>query len=428
MPVWFSLPRLIVLPLLCVVAVAGCGQQTHLGIHDLRLHHRNPGPAAADEAHAAVDDGGQAETAWTVSRIHDDSIGILNSTAAGHGSTVRVRFSGLGWPIFGTEAGRRIVGPGLDQPYTLVDNAYSVSVGYSGRQLSLMVWSHGGSWTADVDGSKVTGAPQSVGSSYASHTLDLRFKTAQRRTITFNLSGGAWVEGLELGPGHPHTWLPARPAGPAVYWLGDSYSVGSGATYPGFDDLVHIASARARLGEVAIDALGGTGYVRANTIAKFPDFSTRAHLNLGQHALRPPWIVIAGSINDSSYSPAQVGLAAAGLYAYIRKVSPGSKVIVVPFASGYPESAGEEGVDQAVVAAADQAPNVVGVLDLPKEVESLTGRIALVRKGGGLVSKRIAFHPSQAGHRLYGRLIGTFLRHCIATVGSGGARQGVCDQ
>ena len=178
------------------------------------------------------------------------------------------------------------------------------------------------------------------------------------------------------------------------------------------------------LTDVAIDALGGTGYLRTNEVAHFPSYLTRARVNLGGRRARPQLIVVGGSINDAVYSEARVKRAAAALYGYLRRAVPSARVIVVPFASTYPVPGAEAAANQGILAAARAAPNVVGVLDLPARVTSLAGAAGVERRSGALDSEAVKYHPSEAGHRLYGRIIGTFLADCVDETQSAAERPG----
>jgi lysophospholipase L1-like esterase len=326
---------------------------------------------------------------------------------------VALRLSGIGYPGRGTAAGRPYVGPGVDTRFTQQNGQYDVSVGFSGVRLSLLVWSTGGDWRARVDGKYLT-SPVSAGSAFAFHTLDLDFSKAggaRARVIEFELAGGAWLAGLDVGRQGDRVWLPARPgAGSAhVYWLGDSYVAGGGAAVPGFDDLTHVASARAGLSDVTVDALGGTGYVKANASAGFPNYLARAEMNLRSDKARPDLIVVGGSINDAGFSLQQVRDAASALYAYLARALPRARVIVVTFTSEYPVPPPIETANTGVLDAARAAPNVLGALDLPAQVLALRGNQGAASLNAELTSTTTMYHPSPAGHELYGQLIGAFI-------------------
>jgi len=347
-------------------------------------------------------------------------------------SSLILRLGGIGFPSRGIGAGRPYVGPGPDARWTAQNGEYSVSFGYSGERLGLLVWSTGGQWRVRVNGRYLGTMPRSVGSGYALHTLRLDFSRAgasNRRLIQFDLSGGAWLAGIEVGGAADRVWLPARPPGatPSVYWLGDSYVAGSGARFPGFDDLAHVASSKAGLDNVTVDALGGTGYVKSNPPANFPNYLVRARLNLGGRRAHPQLVIVAGSINDGVYSEVSVRQAANALYARLARVLPRAMVIVVPFTPAYPVPQAVAAANAGILAAAHAAPNVVGTLDLPAVVTALRGEPAALRRSGALVSEATTYHPSPAGHQLYGQLIGAFIARCLREVRARGAHRGLCD-
>jgi hypothetical protein len=353
----------------------------------------------------------------------------ISETGGAAGRPATVMLGGIGWPRRAEGLGRPYVAPGVLSKWTNDSETYSVSLRTNARRVSLLVWNLGGRFQVQV-GPATLDSPQLAGTANHHHSLDLEFPTSATRTITFKLSNGAFLSGVRVGGGNGRISPPATPspAPPSTYWLGDSYVAGGGATHPGFDDLTHLASARAGLTDVTVDALGETGYVRTNQIAHFPDYLARARLNLGGRHARPQLIVVGGSINDAPYGEARVEQVAAALYRYLAHAVPEARVVVVPFTSAYPVPADVAASNRGILAAARAAPNVVGVLDLPSRVLSLRGATGAERRSGGLVSTVVTGHPSEAGHRLYGQIIGTFLADCVRTLRSQGASRGVCDQ
>lgn len=356
----------------------------------------------------------------------------LSPAAAGSAAAaapIAVSLGGLGWPRTGEGFGQPYVGPGILSHWTGDSETYTVSLTTTARRVSAVVWNMGGRFQVRV-GSTAVGVPKLIGSSNHHHDLDVAFATSARRTITFQLAGPVYFSGLRVGGGSTHVSPPPAPdpPPPSAYWIGDSYVAGGGSTHPGFDDLAHLASNQAGLTDVTVDALGGTGYVRTNTAAKFPPYLTRARVNLGGRRARPQLIIVGGSINDAVFSRARVQRGAAALYRYLRRALPSAHVVVVPFASSYPVPGAEAATNAGIMAAARAAPNVVGVLDLPARVDALTGAPAAKRRSGALESKSLQGHPSEAGHELYGRIIGGFLADCLQKLKSGATSRGVCDQ
>ena len=306
------------------------------------------------------------------------------------------------------------MGPGADLPWTsITQGQYTVLIGVAGREARVTVWSRGGDWQPLVDGRPVQGDPKPVGSDYAFHTLKVRFTSSRRRVVEFRLANGAWLAGVGVGRGDS-TFLPPDPARriPSVYWLGDSFSKGTGARKPGFTDLVHEAQSRLGFPDVAIDALGGTGYVKANAGADFPNYVARVRRNFGPDKARPDVVVVAGSINDAGQGPGRVQRAARELYDTLASLTPDAKVFVVTFTSRFPVPPELVNVNEAVLAAAHSAPNVIGTLDLPRAAER-----AAAEDADSL--QRSDAHPSQMGHALYGRLIARSLSRALGRASGG---------
>jgi hypothetical protein len=371
-----------------------------------------------------VDQGAPIRAWWGVTKVSRTGDEVFQArmtpaNAAAAGRTTRVQMTGLGFPVVQSHDGHFLAGPAVDQRWDAQNNQYEVSFQFTGKQVGLSVFSTGGKWRALVDGVPVGGnAPRSVGSSYAYHVLDLDFSSvggAHVRTVTFQLSGGAWLAGIGTDAATARVTPPPsrRSAVPSVYWLGDSYVAGAGAQYPGFNDLVHVAGRQAGLSNVTVDALGGTGYLKSNQPAKFPNYLARAKLNLRAGRATPDLIVVAGSINDDIYSVAQVQAAASALYAYVARALPKAKVIVVPFTDDYPVPAPVLHAIDGVLAAARAAPNVIGVLDLPARVVAQRPNVPAARLTATLASTTVLYHPSPAGHKLYGEIIGRFIARLI---------------
>lgn len=353
--------------------------------------------------------------AWTDPVVRKDAgngwVAILRPVT-GQSTAAKLRLRGLGFPGRGESDGRSWAGPAVEKRWTAqYTGQFTATIGHTGRVISLLVWSRGGDWRAKVDGHYVTPRPLPAGSDYRYHGLTLRFAKAKRRTVTFELANGTWLAGLKVGP-RDRTWLPPAVRSPAVYWLGDSFSTGTGARYPGFTDLVHAAADRLHVSNVTVDALGGTGYIKTNRVARFPDYYTRARFNLGPHRATPQIVVVAGSINDAGYGTAQIRAAATRLFRLIDIRLPRARVVVVPFTSHYPSPIGVQRSAAGVVQAARAAPNVVGVLDLT--------RLPLGEGGSrpGAPSRWLTSdgHPSEEGHARYGAMIADFLRARLPTL------------
>jgi lysophospholipase L1-like esterase len=306
-----------------------------------------------------------------------------------------IRLSGIGALGRGKTGGRDWVGPGVDLPWTTIaQGSYSATVVLDGTDVGLVVWNRGGRWQATVDGKAVQPTPQDVGPKSAFDRLTLHFSTRARRTITFKLAGGAWIAGLRAGARDTVSIPPAPKRAPSMYWLGDSYSAGGGASYPGFDGMVQRAASKLELGDLVVDALGGTGYAKANTIAKFPTFGARVRENLTNHKVNADFVVIVGSINDEGRGAQRVKRAARALFARVRRALPRAKIVVVPTSSTLPAK-GRSRISLDAIKAAARATKGVTVFDLP----------AAAAKAGAEDVLSADAHPTEQGHRLFGDLI-----------------------
>ncbi len=409
------------------LALSGCGST-----HAVQAADRAPAPTVT------VDHQLDEPAQWHSPKVSRSSDGgftarLSPATSSGSGAAsgpIEVSLGGLGWPRTGEGFGQQpYVGPGVLSRWTGDAETYTVSLTTSARHVSAVVWNVEGRFQVRV-GSTAVGVPRLIGTANHHHDIDVDFATSCTPDDHVRVGRRGLLQRPE-GRRREHAGLTAEraaPPPPTTYWLGDSYVAGGGSTYPGFDDLAHLASTRAGLTDVTVDALGGTGYVRTNAAAHFPSYLARARLNLGGRRARPQLIVVGGSINDAVFSAARVKRAAAALYAYLRHALPQAHVVVVTFASGYPTPGAEAAANQGILAAARAAPNVVGVLDVPARVDALAGTAGAERRSGALESRTIVGHPSEAGHRLYGRIIGTFLADCLSKLKSSGASPAVCDQ
>lgn len=354
-------------------------------------------------------DAGGAQIAYrnpvVTSEGRGDFVATMKAEGNGGRPPARMRLTGLGFPGYGEGGGRRFVGPGADLRWNERGHGrYEASIGYQGSRLSLTVWSRGGSWRVRVDGKRVRTATSSAGSDFAEHTLDVRFApgSKKRHIVDFELAGGAWLTGVR-SERNGTFWLPPARESRVLYWLGDSYFTGTGARLPGYDDLVHQASARLGVTNVVVDALGGTGYLKSNGIAKFPNYVERARANVGAGRIRPDIIVVGGSINDAQYAPADVRRQATRLYAQLARAAPGARIVVVPFTSTFPVPDGIRALNAGVLEAARSARDV-SALDLPA---------AATARGDASTLQGADFHPSSKGHGVYGRLIADRLAELV---------------
>ncbi|NUS56453.1 MAG: SGNH/GDSL hydrolase family protein [Streptomycetaceae bacterium] len=123
--------------------------------------------------------------------------------------------------------------------------------------------------------------------------------------------------------------MPRRP--PVVLVIGDSYTDGSDMnTGPEWPDII----AKKRGWLLYEDAVGGTGYVNNGQTVRFGAHARIPH-DLDVYA--PDAVIVAGGLNDRTYSPAAVARAARRDLAELRAGFPHADIVVFsPFSPGPP--------------------------------------------------------------------------------------------
>lgn len=394
--------------LLATVMAAGCAADEPGVALMLDRTTTTAGPGAV----ASVDTrAGAATRRWSrpTPRPRADGSYALTLSAEPDGSApdAELALEDVGFVGGGFSKGRPWVGPGVDIAYTKKTHGqYTVSSRITAREIGLEVWSTGGSWRAIVDGKLVQRTPVPVGRANAYHTLWLRFPDDRTRTVSWELSGGAWVAGVTNGIGASATLPTPAHRQPQVYWIGDSYSRGTGARHPGFDDLLHVVKDRLRVATVTIDALSGTGYVKNNPERGYPSFPARAEAVLRSGRVHPDVVVVAGSINDAHIAAAKARAAAARVFAAVRAAAPTARIVVIPFTTSYPSPRWLRPSIRGVAAAARAAKT--SYFDLPAAAADATKSTKGLQGSDG--------HPTAKGHALYGRLIARYLERHVPSL------------
>jgi lysophospholipase L1-like esterase len=149
-----------------------------------------------------------------------------------------------------------------------------------------------------------------------------------------------------------------------VAWIGDSYMQGPPPGFPKqVGDALGFPVDPEHPGLFSV--VGGTGYIAANNDGGRP-FGERIDPVI---AARPNLIVIAGGLNEGRYPPAEVGAAAAAVFARLRNELPETRIVVV--GPWNPPNAGDQipQVRDAIFDAA-AANGITDLVDpLPWEVE-----------------------------------------------------------
>ena len=198
--------------------------------------------------------------------------------------------------------------------------------GFAGSAYRLMVYGQYVSATP-------TAGPGAAGSLYL--TL-VNFGSRATRRIRIEGSATFYFGGLNIGPNDTPPWPSSLPVGPRVVVMGDSFVGGTGASgatvNAWFDTMAKLLGWR----DVWATGLGGTGYLATGAFVKFRDRVVADVINQS-----PDIVVVAGGINDTAFTKAQIQTEAGLLYAQIRAALPNVKLIAVgPWVpSGSPASA-----------------------------------------------------------------------------------------
>jgi lysophospholipase L1-like esterase len=267
----------------------------------------------------------------------------------------------------------------------------------------------GGEVRVKVDGQYVSLAPSALPSNWAG-LLTIDFSSVggdAARTIEVE----CWLcapNQIAIGP-TDSLYLPRRsPDEPCLYVIGDSFTYGSAATEPGFTSLVETIRAVTGIEDLIVDGVGSTGYKRT-TGSGGNDYLSRVTA-YGDVLATAGAVLFLGSVNDSIYTASQVQAQAAACFAQVRPLP----VYAVVMASEQPTPAGQTAVRDGVQAAMAAAPNAGGFLDLTGVLTGTgygghttgTGNSDVLRSSDGT-------HPTQAGHDLYGRMIGDWLNEVL---------------
>lgn len=204
-------------------------------------------------------------------------------------------------------------------------------------------------------------------------------------------TGAAALPGTPGPTERPSTELPADPR---VAVLGDSYTVGVGASGPGYVDGLAAQTGWTVVG----DGESGTGYVN---VGEEPGASVYGDRVADVVAEAPDLVIVQGSTNDLGRTPVEVGRAASAVYAALAAGLPDAVVVVVgPLAPPAVDAVAVAALRDALVDASGRAgllfidPLAAGWLQPPDGFFIADG-----------------LHPSDAGHqRLADELVAALRR------------------
>lgn len=226
------------------------------------------------------------------------------------------------------------------------------------------------SYQVYVDGLPVSATPLAMdpahtGNSYGQYA-SLTWGTAKLRRIRFRMPSNIALKGIRVGLAD--SLSPAKKSATKVFVLGDSWveATGADSTFTGFSSSLGLLTGW----EIYRAGQAGTGYVNPAS-GNFSAFGSSARRQPIKD-VKPDYLIVAGTSNDDANS-ATVGAAAAALYAAVATDTPNTKIIVVgPQLTGSTLPANRDAVRSAIIAAANAAPNVIGVID-PITAQWITG-------------------------------------------------------
>jgi len=201
---------------------------------------------------------------------------------------------------------------------------------------------------------------------------------------------GGTAHGRAVLPAPAATATPVR--APIVMFLGDSYTTGGTETLP---ERAYAAGTARDLGwQVIIGGLGGTGFVAPG--GTHEPFDVLFERQLAWRPM-PDMVIVAGGHNDRQYAPSRVAAAAEALFAKIRQLWPGTRLLLIGpmWGNGAP--------DPAVLEIRDALGVVARTLKIPfidpLGGKWITGDRASHAGNAGQYIQRDGVHPNIDGHK-----------------------------
>jgi lysophospholipase L1-like esterase len=198
---------------------------------------------------------------------------------------------------------------------TLSANVWCQSILHTGSRLVTWVKGQTGGLLAKVNGEYVSLTPQTVANDAGFYYWDFDFGSSATRRVDIIAYANVPFGGFYTGLGD--SIVPAPLTGPLTAIMADSFGEGSGATLPmswvnsfvdamGWDNIIH-------------NAVGQAGFLANNSGAKL-NYRERYATDIAP--LNPDVVIFQGSVNDDSYTPAQLATEALALIATAQAVNP----------------------------------------------------------------------------------------------------------
>lgn len=201
-------------------------------------------------------------------------------------------------------------------------SVYTVEFFFDGTTIDLIFKGVGGpgQLRIRVDGQLVSATPIVLSVTGSDQIIPITFATRQPRRITVEATIAPWG-GVNVGPND--TIWKSEVRGPRCIVIGDSFVGGTGATGSGSTAFVRRFSQAMGWPDTWASGIGGTGIVNPGSYGKYRDRIVTDCI-----AWNPDVIVICPSVNDTSFTFAQVQTEATLLFQQIRTAMPGVLLIV----------------------------------------------------------------------------------------------------
>jgi lysophospholipase L1-like esterase len=175
-------------------------------------------------------------------------------------------------------------------------------------------------WQIYVDGQPIF--PTFQPANGASTTTVIRLDFGSRKDRLVELEGGVFFTGVNTAP-YDQVWKPAPQTGPRVGFLGDSVTLGSGAT-TALQGFAYTLTRLLGWELVNMNAQGGTGYVASGSFSNFPARVPQIVADT------PDVVLVIGGHNDVASDPTTVvAPAVIATFQALRKSLPRAKLVYV---------------------------------------------------------------------------------------------------
>lgn len=234
-------------------------------------------------------------------------------------------------------------------------NSYQVSAMHYGQELEIVVKGGGGSILVKVNDQYISLTPTTVLADGNIYYYYVNFGSRDYRRIDVQLTPGAVFGGFYTG--QIDTVTPAPVRGPRCIILGDSFAesaTGATSQIQGFPD--YFADAMG-WDDVWKSGVGSTGYLAAPG----GKITFRQRLSTDVFPFSPDVVIVAGGLNDTAFTLAQMQTEAALLFAALQAGLPNATIIV--FSPFYKAGAGS--ITQVVMNAHDGIKAAASAAGLP---------------------------------------------------------------